>query len=207
LEFYCSAYASAGPNIATGGAPQLEFNYGVGEDVQLSVSPQMAFASPRNASGDWGLGDTELGVKLRFLHEGDSHPEAAFYPQVVLPSGKASEGLGNGAAQAFLPFWFQKSWGPWTDFGGGGYWFNPGVGNKNWTFLGDALQKDIGDRFSVGGELFFHSADQCGESGGLGSNLALLLHLDPARDLVFSGGRDLVGPTTFTGYAGFRWVL
>jgi len=207
-ELYCSAYSFAEARNSEGGAPQLEFNYGAAEDLQLSVSPQMAFFRPNTGPGAWGLGDTELGVKYRFLHEGESQPQAAFYPQIVLPSGDARQGLGNGRAQAFIPLWFQKSWGPWTSFGGGGYWINPGLGNENWTFIGAALQRDFGDHVSLGAELFFHSAAQTDDVDGLGSNLAFLYHFTPRDSLVFSAGRDIfVGDTTFTGYAGYQKLL
>ena len=152
-------------------------------------------------------GDTTVGAKYRFLSEGGARPQAAFYPQVVLPTGDEQKELGNGRAQLFLPLWLQKSWGPWTSFGGGGTWINPGTGNQNWTFVGAALQRDLGERFSVGGELFFHSAAQVGDVNGLGSNLAFLYHLGPDDHLLFSAGRDLVGRTTFAGYAAYQKVL
>ena len=209
-ELYLSAYAAAEPHAAVGGVPQFEFNYGATEDLQLSVSPQAAFSLPATggAQGRWGLGDTEVGAKFRFLHEDTVRPQAAFYPQVALPSGDAAQSLGNGKAQAFLPLWVQKSWGPWTSFGGGGVWINPGAGNRNWTFVGAALQRDLGERISVGAELFFHSADRDDDTNGLGSNLALLWHLNHDDHLVFSAGRDLgIGNTLFMGYAGWQKLI
>jgi len=41
--------------------------------------------------------------------------------------------------QAFLPVWMQKDVGDWTVYGGGGYWINPGAGQKNWWFTGLAV--------------------------------------------------------------------
>ena len=35
-----------------------------------------------------------------------------------------------------LPLWLQKSWGPWTTYGGGGFGFNTARGGRNWAFLG-----------------------------------------------------------------------
>jgi hypothetical protein len=56
------------------------------------------------------------------------------FPLVEVPSGDADKGLGNGKTQYFLPVWLQKDFGKWTIYGGGGYWINPGTGNKNWWF-------------------------------------------------------------------------
>jgi hypothetical protein len=222
-EIILAGFTSAQAGGAAGGGPQLELNYGAGKDLQLSLSPQLSYDAPRSGPLNYGLGDTELGVKVRFLHETDRRPEAAFYPQVALPTGDAGRGLGNGAAQVFLPLWFQKSWGPWSSFGGGGYWIDPGAGNRNWTFLGAALQRDLGGRFSVGGELFYHSASQEPQygiagsdpiylstaqvAGGLGSNLAFLYHIDESDHILLSAGRDLVGNTAFTGYLAFEKLI
>lgn len=43
-ELLFAGYASAQAGTALGGAPQLEFNYGASENLQLSLSPQMTFA-------------------------------------------------------------------------------------------------------------------------------------------------------------------
>ncbi len=211
-ELFFAAYASAEATGVVGGCPQLEVNYGALDNLQLSLSPQMSYsASPRGVqaySANYGLGDIELGAKYRFLKESGSCPQAAFYPQAVLPVGDQKRGLGAGYVQAFLPLWLQKSWGPWCAFGGGGYWINRGPGNRDWVFAGGALQRDLGDAFSVGGELFFHSAAQTDDVNGLGANLAFLWHLTKNDGLVFSAGRDLgVGSTTFTGYLAYRKVL
>jgi hypothetical protein len=207
-ELFLAAYAGAEAGGSLGGGPQLELNYGVAPDWQLSAAPQLSWSLPGGGGGTYGLGDTQLGVKYRFLHEGDRCPQAAFYPQVVLPSGDADRGLGAGRAQLFLPLWFQKSWGAWTNFGGGGYWFDRGAGQKDWVFIGDALQRDLGERFSVGGELFFHSAAQEDDADGLGANLAVLYHLGKDDHLVCSAGRDMgIGNTTFTGYLAYQKIL
>jgi len=208
LEVFVAAFASAEAGGSQGGGPQLQLNYGAARDLQLSVAPQLSFSAPSGGPLTYGLGDTQVGAKYRFLHEDGDRPQAAVFPQVVLPSGDAKRGLGAGAAQVLLPLWLQKSWGPWTSFGGGGYWINPGPGNQNWTFVGACLQRDLAERWTLGAELFFHSAAQVDDADGLGSNLGLEWHLDPDDSLMVSGGRDLGwGNTTFTGFAAYRMIL
>jgi hypothetical protein len=53
-----------------------------------------------------------------------------------------------------VPIWVQKDFGDWTTFGGGGYWINPGPGNKNFWFAGWVLERKITDKFMLGIELF-----------------------------------------------------
>ena len=55
---------------------------------------------------------------------------------VELHIGDKRKGLGSGETQSFFPLWLQKSWEPWTTFGEGGYWINPGSSNKNYLFFG-----------------------------------------------------------------------
>jgi hypothetical protein len=208
LEVFVAAYGSAEASGSSGGGPQLQLNYGAAKDLQLSVAPQLSFSAPGAGPTTYGLGDTQVGAKFRFVHEDAGCPQAAVFPQVVLPSGDAGRGLGAGAAQVLLPLWLQKSWGPWTSFGGGGYWINPGAGNRNWTFAGACLERDLGGHWTAGAELFFHSAAQVDDVDGMGSNVGLEWHLDPDHSLMLSAGRDLAwGSTLFTGFAAYQVVL
>jgi hypothetical protein len=71
-----------------------------------------------------------------------------------LPTGSSSRGLGTGHLQAFLPVWVQKSWGPWTAYGGGDYWRNPGAGNKDYWLTGWLIQRDLSKSLTLGGEIY-----------------------------------------------------
>jgi hypothetical protein len=44
--------------------------------------------------------------------------------------------IGQGSVQAFPPIWLRKSWGKFTTYGGGGFWYNPGAQSRNWVFAG-----------------------------------------------------------------------
>ena len=177
-------------------------------DTQLSLTEQAAFNFPSRAASAFGYGDTLLGLKYRFLHESEGVPQGAFYPQVNVPTGNAAKGLGAGVAQVLLPLWFQKSWGPWTTYGGGGYWINPGPGNKNWVFLGWEAQRDLSPAFTLGGELFYHSASEKVWNDSVGFNLGGIVNLDYINHIVFSAGKDFIQPTyQFTGYAAFLWTF
>jgi hypothetical protein len=192
----------------TGTAPFLELNCGGLPDTQFSLTEQAAFSSPLSGPSNVGYGDTLIGVKYRFLHESSDVPQGAFYPQMNIPTGDATKGLGSGQVQYLLPLWFQKSWGPWTSFGGGGYWIDPGAGNRNWVFLGWELQRDFGESLTLGGEIFYHGAATQDQIEGMGFNLGGMVHFDPVNHIVFSLGRDIVQSTySFTGYIAYEWTF
>jgi hypothetical protein len=129
-EFYLFSTGThvRGDTAAT--LPGVELNYGVLPDLQLHVIAPLAFDHASGSSAQFGYGDTELGVKYRFIQEDENgwRPMVGVFPLQV-PTGNSDRGLGTGSTHAYLPVWLQKSFGDWTTYGGGGYWINPGVGN------------------------------------------------------------------------------
>jgi hypothetical protein len=207
-EIYLGATADRQPGDFAGTAPFLSLNYGGFPDTQLSLTQQLSFNYPDGGLSSWGYGDLLAGVKYRFLHENEFGFEAAVYPQVNIPTGDLSKGLGSGQFQVLLPLWFQKSWGPWTSFGGGGYWINPGLGNLDWVFIGLEIQRDFSPQFTLGGEIFFHSANQAGEPDSLGFNLGGYIHFDEINHIVFSAGRDWIQPENqLTAFLAYEWTF
>jgi hypothetical protein len=127
--------------------PAIEFNWGALPNVQVSVSPPYMFLSvpstatatqPQSVPGTTiaGVGDTEFGVKYRFLRETTGRPQMSFYPSVEFPTGNNGNGIGNGRTWYRFPFWAQKSWGRWTTYGGAGYAVNTASGATNFPFAG-----------------------------------------------------------------------
>ena len=139
---------------SSGIGPAIEFNYGVLPNTQFHIVIPLAFSSPKDEPSHIGYGDTEVGVKFRFVNQTDILPDIATFPLVEIPTGNASKSLGNGKAQIYLPIWLQKDIGKWTIYGGGGYWINPGPENKNWEFAGILIQYNFTDNFFLGAELF-----------------------------------------------------
>src|SRR5206468_592860 len=104
-----SAIHSHDGESATG--PSVEFNYGAFPNTQLHVIAPFVYDHPLGEDVHYGYGDTELGVKYRFIQETDKVPQIGVFPLLELPTGNHRQGLGNGKAQVFLPVWAQKSWG------------------------------------------------------------------------------------------------
>ncbi len=193
----------------SGTLPHIEVNYGVVPDTQLHLIVPSAYSAPHDSSNQYGLGDIEIGVKYRFIHEDEKgwRPQVGIFPLVDFPTGDRSRGLGEGRIKILFPIWVQKSWGRWTTYGGGGYWYHPGEDNKNYWFIGWLLQRDLSKTLTLGAEIFNASPKAKEESDETGLNVGGLLNLSEEHHILFSVGRDMKGPNTFFGYLAFQWTF
>jgi len=188
----------------SGTSPHIEFNYGAVPDVQLHLLISVAYNKVPGQPARFGYGDTELGVKYRFLHETDTLPQIAIYPSVELPTGNHNEDLGNGKTQGFLPIWMEKKFGDWTTYGGGGYWFNPGPGNRDFWFAGWEVQRKITGSFTAGMEIQFRTPDSVDGHTSTALNAGGTWDLSDTYHVLFSAGHTVQGPSEFQGYLGFQ---
>jgi len=206
-EFYIASIYNNSGNGTTGTAPHIEFNYGAAHETQFHVIAPLAYAGLPGMPRHYGIGDVELGVKYRFLTETVCCPQAGVFPLVELPSGDSSSGLGSGHASAFLPLWLQKSFGPWTTYGGGGYWFNKTAsGDKDYWQSGLELQRDFSKLITLGTEIFYFSPKTEGGPEETGLNAGLIINFSEEHHLLFSAGGDTSGPNAHFAYASFQWA-
>ena len=206
-EFYIASQYANNKDGTAGTLPHFEFNYGVVPDVQLHLLIPLAFVHPDGGPNNYGLGDTEVGVKFRFIHESETTPQIGVFPIVHIPTGDSDQGLGNGHVQTFLPIWAQKSWGPWTTYGGGGYWFNPGAENKDFWQLGWLVQREITKTLTLGTEIFYFGKDTDDGRGRTGYNIGGIFNLTENHHILFSAGSDIAGDNRFSAYVGYQWTF
>jgi hypothetical protein len=206
-EFYLASMHFDTSGDWSGTAPHVEVNYGVITNVQLHVIAPLAYDAPREAAAHYGYGDTELGVKFRFLEETDRLPQAGIFPLLEVPSGNAVDNLGNGHPQVFLPLWVQKSRGNWTVYGGGGYGINPGAGNRDWGFGGAVVQDQVLTNVLIGVEVYHRTALQTGVRGDTAFNIGTVIDFSDEHHLLFSAGRSLDGPTRFQCYLAYQFTF
>jgi hypothetical protein len=196
-------YAFGAGEFAMGpfeGAAGLDLNYGPIEDIQLTAT------LPFEISGDGGthaaLGNVELGVKYRFIHNEEAGVSVAIFPRVFLPT--AGQRFASGGVGLLLPVWAQKDFGPWSLFGGGGYAINPGRGNRDFWQSGLALTRTFSPRLSVGGEITHQSPDTIGAGSVTAVNLGGIYRLRGPFSLLVSGGpvfEHHAGAARFQAYA------
>jgi hypothetical protein len=190
-EVYLFSAGTRDAEGISGVGPAVEFNYGILPDTQFHIISPVAFNAPRGRASYFGYGDTELGIKYRFVHQTDILPDVGTFPLVEIPSGDPHRDLGNGKAQYFLPVWLQKDFGKWTTYGGGGYWVNPGSGDRNWWFSGVLFQYSFTEDLYLGGEVFHQTADTSGGKNSTGFNLGGSLPLPGKFQVLFSAGSAL----------------
>ena len=216
-EVYGFSAGAHGQGDTSGLGPSVEVNYGALPNLQLHVIGGLAEADPPGGHLRMGVSDTELGAKYRFVDPGpdDWWPQIGVFPLLEMPTGDARRGLGAGYWQEFLPLWVQKDFGEWTTYGGGGYWINPGPGNRNYWFTGWLLQRKVTDSLALGGEVFHQTSSMIGRDGSWGFNLGGVYDFTEHDHLLFSAGRGGLlyavdaGAVThpFTYYLAIQWTF
>ncbi|MGH6827449.1 MAG: hypothetical protein ACREFW_00900 [Rhizomicrobium sp.] len=104
----------------------------------------------------------------------------------------------------------QKGFGPWTTYGGGGYEIVPQVNYKNFPYAGWLLQRDIGDRWTLGGEIFYYGPEGSATAQTHGATMfdvgGYYYFSKPAFQLLFSLGRSVAGQPETYAYLGLYWT-
>ena len=205
-EAYVYSSMDSNESGKAGVLPGLEFNYGAAPNLQLHVILPWAFSSPLGAARTAGFGDISLGLKFRFVQETDTRPQVGIFPMLSVPTGSPGRSLGAGGSTLFLPVWVQKSFGPWTTYGGGGYTINRATGGRNFFSGGWLLQRDLGEKLTLGAEIFAQ-----GRSAALTPGTTLLngggqVNLSPHLSLLFSAGASVAGECHRVAYLGLYWT-
>lgn len=174
----------------TDGEAGFDLNYGAAKDLQLTLVVPLGY--DRDLAGNrMGVGDVEMAAKYRFVHQAEDGltPDIAFFPSLGVPTG--SRAFGTGHVSLFLPLWAQKDFGPWSTFAGGGYEFNPGVGNRDFTLLGWAVTCNFGESLNLGVEIYHQTAAADDSAATTVLALGVIYKLTDHWALMASGGPGL----------------
>ncbi|HYM74436.1 MAG TPA: transporter [Candidatus Dormibacteraeota bacterium] len=183
--------------------PAMEFNWGAAPNLQVHMILPGAYLS---ANGAYGMGDAEFGLKYRFVQEGANRPEVGVFPLLELPSGNNRLGLGSGQVWARLPIWAQKSFGPWTTYGGIGYQINHAAGMKDSVFAGWLLQRQITKRLTLGGEGYHQGAQIFGGRQSTFVDAGGYYNFRQNLSLLFMLGHTVSGERHKVGYLGLYYT-
>ena len=223
-EFYVASQFNYSKGNITGTAPHAEINFGVIQDVQLHLIAPLCYSITRGKEIDerffppvrydrnkWnktyvGYGNTEVGLKVRFLHESDKVPQLGIFPMLEAPTGSPALGY-NGLPLLYLPLYLQKSWNKLTTYGGGGFWYNPGKESRNYGFAGWLVQYALTENFTLGGEVFYTSPDSKGAEHRVSANLGMIVDMNENWHLLFSCGRDIKGPNILFSYLAIQLTI
>lgn len=168
------------------GAAGIDFNYGAGENLQLTAVVPIAYETPHARRTVAGLGNIELAAKYHFLRQDDFGWDVSIFPRVFLPS--ASSRVGDDHASFLLPLWVEKDWGGWSTFGGGGCALNDGGDGKNYCLAGWAVTRKLTRSLSLGVEAYRQTADERGEKATSGVGVGAVYDLSETFHLMASYG-------------------
>jgi hypothetical protein len=184
-------------------APLFDFNYGL-PDVQLKLEFPINLVDEKSRGTTAGPGDLLVGVKWRFFKIEQSQLQLGIYPQVQVPTGDRARGLGDGRPAFVLPLLAQKNWGKWTLYGNLGFWWQSAPELRNYVYAGAVLERELNDRLTLGAELFGNWPKERGGGSDVAFNVGGKWKLTKHINLLFAGGRDIVGDTTGMGYIGVQ---
>jgi hypothetical protein len=206
-EIYLASQYSHDRDQNSATLPHIEVNYGLVPNVQVHLIAPFQYVKPEGEASQYGYGDTEFGIKYRFIQETNNFPQVGIFPIVEIPTGDLTRGLGNGRAQVFLPLWLQKSWGPWTTYGGGGYWFTSGEGNRDWWYFGWLLQREINKKLTIGAELYYKTASKTDIDESKGYTIGATINLTDNHHILLSAGQDIYGPNYYNFYIAYQFTF
>ena len=94
-------------------APAIDINYGVGENIQLTLQTAPVILKRRGQGAIGGLGGTEAALKWRFLDEEKFGADVSMFPRVIfnLVQSSIRRGLSEDGTRVQLPFQVAKKFG------------------------------------------------------------------------------------------------
>lgn len=190
------------------GAPLFDFNFGVGERIQLKAELPWLIEAESPGGTTSGVGNLLLGFKYRFLDENPSGVDVSVYPQFdfntsahARRSGLVPEGM-----ELLLPAEAAKDLG----------WFavNVEVGyllreefEEEWMW-GLALSRHVTDGIELLGEVHGFSSKSF-DRAEMVFNLGARLKLTELNSILLSAGRGIRGESRgepgFIGYVGLQF--
>ncbi len=193
---------------STTAAPALEFNGGFGSELQFHLAGPLQNVSAPGMGSAAGYGDTEVGIKARFVTETRARPQIGIYPMAELATGDAGRGLGNGRTWYRLPLWVQKSWddGKWTLDTGGGIALNRAPAQRSYGFGGLLLQRALGSGFTAGAELYQQGATANGLPPTTFYNVGGTIDASNQFSVLLSLGHSVSGRAQSIGHVGLYYT-
>jgi len=164
----------------------FDLNYGPVKGVQLTATLPLSFSNDSTDGWRGGTGDVELGVKYRFLNDEKNGLSAAIFPRVILPTANRSPGE---RTRIMLRLWLGKDFPGGTSlFGGGGFEFNPGPGNRDFWQTTVAVTHDLNKTVAVGAEAAWQQSDVEGGTEQTRAGVGSIIKLSEHYSLLVSGG-------------------
>ncbi len=181
----------------------LDLNYGADPNTQISVEVPFAYARAAGGPTSAGAGDLLLEYKRRLGTEAGKG-YFGINPQLLLPSGSESRGLGAGRVTAQLPLLYQKRWGETVFYTDLRYHLRRGENGKSYWYLGGAIERQVSPRLKIGAELFGLTPKEDGGKRNALFNVGFKYAINRGNVLMISAGRSLRGAPDLMLFVGWR---
>lgn len=180
------------PGATENDVPVLDMNYGIGDRWQLTWLLPWTFISDGDGSRN-GVGESDFGIKYRFLDQGDKGWKVSFYPQasLVTPFTNSSKrGIVDSGGSVLAPFEVEKDFGEVILNADFGHEFHNDSSEDRWIG-GIDLSHDITEKWNAGAEI--HVEARTGRLSGseVVLNVGTTYELSEKVSLLASIGRDL----------------
>ncbi len=190
--------------------PQLDVNFGLGDRVQLTVEAPYVLQYSSGASAQEGWSNVFLGVKWRFLDQGEEGWQASVFPQFETAGSRLAQrnGIAIAGPRLLLPVELVHKVGPLDVNVEAGYYL-PRNGYSE-RFLGVALGRELSPRLELDGEIYADKASGAPPDDTI-ADVGLRYKLHPAFILLGLAGRSIAGTggehAQFVGYLGVQILL
>jgi hypothetical protein len=94
--------------------PDVDINFGIGDRIQLTYENAWLRVQNPSSPVQYGLGQSNPGVKWRFYDAGESGLSVSVFPQLFLnnPNDSVRRGITSASESFLLPFEFSRKFGP-----------------------------------------------------------------------------------------------
>ena len=188
--------------------PAIDLNYGVGEQIQLTLQTAPVLLKREDHGPVGGIGGTEAALKWRFLDEEKSGFDISMFPRIIfnIQQSSARRGLADDGTRFQIPFQIAKTFGRFhadAEFGPVGIT----VGRSEWLY-GIVGGFDVAKPTMLIAEL--HGTSRTNFSRQVVTlNFGLRHEFTETRILIVSLGHEIVSPDdslAFIGYFGVQLV-
>lgn len=197
-------------NQSVSHVPDIDINYGVGDRIQLTYENAWLRVQNPSDGPKFGLGQSNVGVKWRFIDHGDSGLSVSTFPQIFVnnPDDAVRRGITPASQSFLLPLEFARKFGPVdVNYEAGYQWVRKA---SNGWIMGLVLAHSITPKLEFGAEFYsagaFHPFD-AQPTAGLGARYRIhspiVLLLMSGRSLEHSGPAQ----AHFVGYFGVQFLL
>ena len=208
-EINVGTMASKQGDTRTYQLPQLDVNYGLGEQLQLTVEVPYVVQSTPGPQHQHGWGNALIGAKWHFLAIPEGGWQVSTFPQVETAGTESARraGLASEGPRLLLPLEVARRVGAVNVNLEAGY-FVPRNGAHE-RFVGLAVGQQLDPRLEVDAEVF---ADRVsGQPTDVILDAGLRYRFHPAFVLMCMAGRSVNGSiaphSEFTGYLGLQILL